>query len=607
MDAITRQMMADLGIERRDIVSAPSTDARGRVVREDTQQQDAIREQVDDRRRRHNDAADGEDTRTARLRAWNTETTFEQDEVTSQLQNRFSGQGHRAGLGMKLRGTYDESIEQMDARVGEERRLHLQSRGEGFNRNYVPTPAPNGRNRFRDEILNGAATPRSSPGRHTFPDHGRHRPSNRAPNHARAPSPRASGTRRFEPTRQRAEARASTAANPGIQAAAAMRAAAGNTAATQAATPIAPSKNTGPTAPASTRAANNVRTGIAALSPAAAPAIKAAAALRATANRTGTPAASPRVPEASSGPSSRASSTVPAGTSLPPLAAAPTSVAAPRQTAIPKSSAASTPSVGDKKSTTTTSQDRARAEIYRTKALWYAATPGEECDLYHEKFPDRKQYLGPARQKLIKEVIALAKSGDQRDIQGYLKLHYERKWMFEAALKAKQQVESDSEEAIEAYYSTHSDQADFFSAAVDVFDRKMTEDTRPASADSTLETSGSDASMETSPKTSPETSMEIGMETTASTPVLSTLGTLAATFYDIAGKFLDIQHFPVNVPAQVTLNVTSRERQFDPRTLIDAIEALAESMQDNSQGLAAAPVAGAKLADDGLWEEDEEL
>ena len=72
MDAITRQMMADLGIERRDIVSAPSTDARGRVVREDTQQQDAIREQVDDRRRRHNDAADGEDTRTARLRTWDS-------------------------------------------------------------------------------------------------------------------------------------------------------------------------------------------------------------------------------------------------------------------------------------------------------------------------------------------------------------------------------------------------------------------------------------------------------------------------------------------------------------------------------------------------------
>ncbi|KAK3706027.1 hypothetical protein LTR37_013021 [Vermiconidia calcicola] len=583
MDAITLQMMADLGIQRRDIVSAPSTDARGRVVREDTQQQDAIRDQVDARRRRHAGAADGEDTRTARLRAWNTETTFEQDEVTSQLQNRFSGQGHRAGLGMKLRGTYDESIEQMDARVGEERRLHLQSRGEGFNRNYVP--APNGHNGFRTEILNGAATPRSSPGRQTLPDHGRRQPSNSAPNHARALSPRSYGTRRFEPTRQHTEARASTVANPGIQAAAAMRAAATKTAATRDATPTTRSRNTEATAAVSTRAANNVRTGTAAPSPAATPGIQAAAALRAAAGnagaiRNGAPPVPSQKVGASTGYPSHACDSVGAGASLP------ISVAAPRPT--PTATATPTPSAAN--GTGMAKQSPWAVQAYRNLALGYAARPGEECDLYHAKHPDRLKYLAPARTQLIKEAIVLVKKGDAQDIKTYLETHKDRNWMVDAAIKAKDQVENESEEEIETYCINHPEQTDFFSAAVAVFDRKMAEDTRPASTDSTPETSGSDASM----------------ETTASTPVLSTLGNLAATFYDIAGKFLDIHHFPVNVPAQVTLNVTSRERHFDPRTLIDAIEALAKSMQNKSQG-PAAPVAGAKLADDGLWEEDEEL
>ena len=67
------QMMADLGLARRDIVSAPNADSRGRIVREDPHQQAALLADVEARRARHNTkgGADG-DERGARLRAWNS-------------------------------------------------------------------------------------------------------------------------------------------------------------------------------------------------------------------------------------------------------------------------------------------------------------------------------------------------------------------------------------------------------------------------------------------------------------------------------------------------------------------------------------------------------
>ena len=50
--------------------------------------------------------------------------------MTSQLEDRFGGQGHRAALqGRNPNGPYNERNEAIDNIVGEERRLYLQEHG----------------------------------------------------------------------------------------------------------------------------------------------------------------------------------------------------------------------------------------------------------------------------------------------------------------------------------------------------------------------------------------------------------------------------------------------------------------------------------------------
>ena len=149
------------------------------------------------------------------------ETTFEVDEVTSQLENRFSGQGHRASLNRLHQ--YDDRWEAAHARFGEERVMYLQERGANID-NFIPSTT--GKDRFRDQVLDGRGTaPRTSSGGHNFPDYGRVPP--RAPDHTRAPSPRRFGTVRFAPGGQRSDqvpVGARTVRNPGTEAAAALRA-----------------------------------------------------------------------------------------------------------------------------------------------------------------------------------------------------------------------------------------------------------------------------------------------------------------------------------------------------------------------------------------------
>ena len=69
-------MMADLGLTRRDIVSAPDEDfKKNRVQIDPRAQATAV---ADFRARRSQITAEdtGDDVRAARLRAWNSESTF---------------------------------------------------------------------------------------------------------------------------------------------------------------------------------------------------------------------------------------------------------------------------------------------------------------------------------------------------------------------------------------------------------------------------------------------------------------------------------------------------------------------------------------------------
>ena len=73
MDADALRMLADLGIERRDAVSAPVEASKGRNYRDDSRQHAAIAADFEARRKHHvnGDAHDGADGHAARLRAWN--------------------------------------------------------------------------------------------------------------------------------------------------------------------------------------------------------------------------------------------------------------------------------------------------------------------------------------------------------------------------------------------------------------------------------------------------------------------------------------------------------------------------------------------------------
>ncbi|KAK5127506.1 hypothetical protein LTR85_006845 [Meristemomyces frigidus] len=673
MDPETAQMMADLGLARRDFVSAPEADARGRMVREDPRQQQAIKAAFEARRAKTRDVGSAENERSARLSAWNTETTFERDAITDQLEDRFSGQGHRANLSSKYE--LDNKWEEIHSRYGEERALHLQDRAAGSGGNYVAGTAPRGG-------FGGAsrATPRSFGGGNAgnrAPERGR---VVSAPNPNRAPSPRSFGTVRFTPGNRRVEPTA-----PGSR-----------TIASPPSAPVATrpqpiataARTTGPT-----RASGQApRTAVAAT--------RAPPAAAATAARIVAPIRQARQP------STTATAT-----------AAPTQLPTPSATATAASKAIATgPTVAENFGHSAIEKQR-----FEALADWYAANPGAECDIYHDEFPDRKQYLRPAWKGLLRLAFKHASDPYGRDTETYLSTHKDRRWILEAAMKAKDFVENRTEAEMDAYYAAHLDAIDFCNAARTYFTPKPAahtepavsgpavhpehatemriEQPRPANSGPVLQpqptstpvvqpeattprpavqpTSSTRAIVQTAATTSrsavqpkqtsstrpiqpeptisatviqaavtvsepkltvqpstmpaaavnpedsspPQSPSESSVETALSEPRPTTLGTISATFYDIAGEYLGVKSKPIDAPAHVHITVTSQARRFDPRDLIPQIQALAEMMQGLSNSSSSSSSSNARstqsggdrgvdhslegwrMTDDGLWEE----
>ena len=108
-------------------------------------------------------------------------------------------------------------------------------------------------------------------------------------------------------------------------------------------------------------------------------------------------------------------------------------------------------------------------EVYSCQALWYAANPGGDSDLYHELHPERKPLLEWALKKLVQEIVLFVKNGDKRDLEIYIETHKERKWMVDDAKKAKELVENSTEDEIEAYCEAHPTQKDFVKFAASHF------------------------------------------------------------------------------------------------------------------------------------------
>lgn len=106
MDPDMRAMLADLGNTRRDDITAQE-DRRDVPL---TRQQEAHIRNAADNRRQNAHLAGATDEDRSRLRQWNTPDTFGGDDVAEQLENRFSGQGHRRQLQQQVQN-YDRDFE----------------------------------------------------------------------------------------------------------------------------------------------------------------------------------------------------------------------------------------------------------------------------------------------------------------------------------------------------------------------------------------------------------------------------------------------------------------------------------------------------------------
>ncbi|KAF7186669.1 hypothetical protein HII31_11901 [Pseudocercospora fuligena] len=97
MDPDVARMLADLGNSRRDELSAPDEGRKDRFPSRSQREERMILLEAEDRRAKaHLNAKD--EGEAATLKAWNTASTFGIDDVAEQMENRYSGQGHRARL-----------------------------------------------------------------------------------------------------------------------------------------------------------------------------------------------------------------------------------------------------------------------------------------------------------------------------------------------------------------------------------------------------------------------------------------------------------------------------------------------------------------------------
>lgn len=451
------------------------------------------------------------------------ESSFARDEVTDQLENRFSGQGHRARLQAQqamMRANeqpqpYDRRRDAMENRVGEERMVYLQGRQANGSSNYVANSQPpmhgSGHPRGRSNI---ESTPRSFSGGFRQPDRGR--VVSGPPNPNRAPSPRSFGTVRFGPGGQRLEQPTCGPASRPM---------------------TAPTQPRGmPNGlPAQPRAMpNGVHT--------------QSQAMPNGTSAQGRPIAIPVSPRARlNGVASQA----PPSSPMTVMSTQPTAAAA---------------TVNSK-----TGHTPLQELQYKTMAEWYATHPGEESDRYHDKFPDRLQYLAPVLRVFIRQCFILAKDPYGCDASDYLATHKDREWIWEAALQAKDFVENRAEAEGDAYYAAHPEFIEFYKGAKKNFKRKLSDSTEQVPAASRPAPQPAPASATTSTATT-STTTSVSSTLVASSPQSSlapvTQPSAEASVASVAPNATAEQHptrsAPPAAPAPRTANTQQPRRPAPP-------------------------------------------
>lgn len=533
-------------------------------------------------------------------------STFEPDSGAANQRDWAAGQGHRHGLASHLGGPEDH-WETVDVRVGEERRLFLQQRGDNAHGSHLSGPASRPASAQRPFLHGrpavGPVSAGSTSSNRQTPmlrgDHARNGTRTRQ----RAASPRSHGTIRFLPDGQR-----SVAVNGKTVTSAASQAVTGT---------------------ASESSRSKTANGRAAVSPRLV--VPGAASLQAGAR--------PLLPTT---PDRVRTGTAP-------------SVKHPAQQSTPTNPARSTPAQA--------ATDFFQVQICQSRALGFVASPGPACNEYYQTHPEELEYFRAARDRLIKEVIELARAGSDEDRARYLQTHRERRWMVDAAEAAKLAVEAGTDAAAEQFLAANSRHKLFLEAAQAVLEPLRTSTpslsgthaessemagateasegpTRvPASTGPFLDaaepsterrdssvginydhavsqqvaSSGSSVSpaAETSGESSPQRSSEASLSTAASSTQAAGPGSLTAIFFNLLGEYMGLHQAETVAPVHMTISVYSNAAGYDPRELIHGIQALATNLQDRSSGNTeerrnvGAYVGGqARMRDGGLWHED---
>ncbi|KAI7286079.1 hypothetical protein KC345_g1351 [Hortaea werneckii] len=409
MEYSVAQMMADLGRDRRDMISFSDDKKSGRMVGPDSGQTGFANNANPARRARSSTAGSSEG---GAREAWNNPANFARNDAAEQLEDREGGQSHRAALSAKMRygGQYDAQSEATEQRYGEERALYLRDKTN----NYVAstTPRKSKQERFRD-LARGSSTPRTVP-KATSGSGSRARERGRiisAPqNPHRARSPRSHGTVRFEPSRKQSDRPSAPMANS-KQAAAMLR----------------------EKYDATTHGTRSFTT--------PSPGVEARThhpAQRSDAIRASLPGQFNTAAEVSSSTEVICSPTNPFET------------ASQAFTGLSRD--------GDE----TLSQDSDFPKHcwhdrlkYTRMAEYHVAHPGPAADAYRKRSADREGYFREAEKSLTKQAFHYAKNASSQETQKYLKDNDNRQWMIDEVVKAKDFVERDALAEMDAYHADH--------------------------------------------------------------------------------------------------------------------------------------------------------
>ncbi|GAB1731338.1 hypothetical protein NU195Hw_g5212t1 [Hortaea werneckii] len=444
MESSVAQMMADLGADRRDMISFSDDQSSGRALGPDSGQTGVVNNAYTARRTRVSTAGSSQDGGVIALppevQAWKSKVSityltvqsadhfsdpanFERNDVAEQLEDRDGGQSHRAALSARVRSgaQYEAQYEATEVRYGEERNLYLRDKSN----NYVAsaTPRKSKQERFR-ELPRGSSTPRivpnasSSSGGSRANKRGRVVSTPQNPNRAR--SPRSYGTVHYGPAKKPSN-QPSASMSVSKQAAAMLREKYdATTHGTRSFTTPSPGVETQINLPA--QRSDNVR-----------------ASLPGQFNTVAEVSSSTDLARSAANPSDTRSQTF-------------TGSARNGDEALSQDSDLSKHPWHDRLK-------------YTRMAEYYVVHPGPAADAYRKRSADREVYFREAEKSLIKQAFSYAKNVQSQETQAYLKDNKNRQWMIDEAVKAKDFVERDALAEMDAYHAGHPHLVSFGKAA----------------------------------------------------------------------------------------------------------------------------------------------